>query len=168
MRLTQHGTVAVVGLLACTSCSTGWTPCSDTLLADQSSKVTITTGIWGVVSTSKGVTSTSDSGACSGTLGPLQAEVGIFSPVATDATRFQGLPGTLIASTSSDAEGFYQLQLPPGTYSVLVKDSQGWFTDLTQGSVGNAGSTAFVDLQEVSSGSVTEDDVEDEGVATSP
>jgi hypothetical protein len=40
---------------------------------------------------------------------------------------FSVIPAKLVATTSSDKKGFYQLGLPPGTYTVFVKEENAFY-----------------------------------------
>jgi hypothetical protein len=95
------------------------------------SKVTITKGVWGNVLFWEGnfMPRPVESGSSSGKITPVIRNILVCQ--ATTMTEmspygsgplFSQLPSTIIAETSSDETGFYQVALPPGTYSVFVKE----------------------------------------------
>jgi hypothetical protein len=46
---------------------------------------------------------------------------------------FLVIPVKFVATTSSDKKGFYQLELPPGTYSLFVKEGNAFYADKFDG-----------------------------------
>jgi hypothetical protein len=46
---------------------------------------------------------------------------------------FSVVPAQIVATTSSDKKGFYQLELPPGTYSLFVKEDNAFYADKFDG-----------------------------------
>lgn len=46
---------------------------------------------------------------------------------------FSVIPAKIVATTSSDKKGFYQLELPPGTYSLFVKEDNAFYANNSDG-----------------------------------
>jgi len=46
---------------------------------------------------------------------------------------FSLIPAKLVARTSSDKKGFYQLELPPGSYSIFVKENNAFYANKFDG-----------------------------------
>jgi hypothetical protein len=90
-------------------------------------QVAITEGVWGNVWLWEGdsMPGTSGNGI---TITPVVREVLIYEPT-NMSSCVPGPPGfireittKLVATTTSNATGFFQVSLPPGTYSVFVKE----------------------------------------------
>jgi hypothetical protein len=119
-------------------------------------KITITQGVWGNVCFWEGnFMPTVDSDRIAdrildifksrhGTITPVVREIYICrvitlkemsdSHVAQPKPRFFSvIPAKFVAITSSDKKGFYQLELPPGTYSVFVKEDDAFYADKFDG-----------------------------------
>lgn len=103
----------------------------------------IQTGIWGTVTWLEGNHQPGSSpNAGAGT--PISREVRFFEPLtmadaveATDRTDahsvYDSVSGTMVQAVTSDAAGFYEAELPAGTYSVLVEDEGDWFCNSVSG-----------------------------------
>ena len=89
------------------------------LLATSCEKVTITEGIYGIVKERYGDwmpwvgSNPPDHGER-----PIECEIYVYeySPSTDDE------PAPLVGTTTSNKNGFYEISLPPGTYSVLLLD----------------------------------------------
>jgi hypothetical protein len=46
---------------------------------------------------------------------------------------FSVIPAKIVATTSSDKRGFYQLELPPGIYSFFVKEDKAFYANSFDG-----------------------------------
>lgn len=117
---------------------------------EQGVKVSIATGVWGVAAEHVG-NFMPDGGPiipfplprpCKGSIKPVKGEtVAAFSPFghkeATVSARpgevphFSAVPGQALVVTTTDGDGFYQLAVPPGTYSILLARPGGWHLDWT-------------------------------------
>ncbi|QKJ29503.1 hypothetical protein HQ865_06955 [Mucilaginibacter mali] len=100
--------------------------------ADNSAKVTISNGVWGTVSTIQGnCMPTTDPKTSTCTSFVIQREVRIYAYTkntnATPTTPLGGLYDNfstqLIKTINTDAQGFYQAQLPDGAYTVVFVES---------------------------------------------
>jgi len=117
---------------------------------DTRNQVTISQGVWGNVWFWEGNFQPVEP---TGTITPVERQVLIYEATSLDSvstTRggfYREIRTRLIATTASNRTGFFQLGLPPGVYSVFVKeDSLYW-----QGAGNSIGIGGF----RVSSGSVT-------------
>jgi hypothetical protein len=94
----------------------------------NATKVTITNGLWGTVSNTEGncmpmVGPGSTCKTC-----PVQRVVKIYpytlrsqaTVSGSSVVFFDSFNTTLVAETTADANGFYQVNLPAGTYSVAI------------------------------------------------
>lgn len=102
---------------------------------DYAALVTISEGAWGAVLRRRG-----HGTAAADPVAPLETAVRAW-PVLQDAELERaddrpGIPGVyrtpdaaVVAETRTDADGFYELALPAGQYSVLVQDLGDWFCD---------------------------------------
>lgn len=93
---------------------------------DTRSQVTITEGIWGNVWLWKG--NCMPGGSASGSVTPVVCEVLVYEPTdISSCTSSEGEPGytaidsKLVAATTSNATGFFQMPVPPGRYSIFIK-----------------------------------------------
>jgi hypothetical protein len=108
---------------------TGWSE------PDYAARVSITEGVWGAVLRRRG-----HGTPAAAPTAPLETAVRAW-PVLQDAELERaddrpGVPGvyrtpaaSVVAEARSDADGFYELALPAGQYSVLVQDLGDWFCD---------------------------------------
>ena len=97
---------------------------------DTSKQVTITQGVWGNVWFWEGNFQPIEP---DGTVTPIQRQVFIFEATSSDSVSnatggfWSNIRTKLIATTSSNPTGFFQINLPVGRYSVFVKeDSLYW------------------------------------------
>ncbi len=109
---------------------------SGTLPSDQSKRVTIRQGLWGEVWFSQGNLQPSTS-PTNGTVRAAKRTVLIYEPTlrtqATPATDqasinhpfafYSAVSTKLVATAQSDDKGFFQVELPPGEYSVFVQEN---------------------------------------------
>ena len=128
---------------------------------DMPSPVTITQGVWGNVRFWKGDFMPSIPPG-SGTITPVVREVLIFEPTKHKACTvakdkgggfFEQVPTKRVATTTSDATGFFQVSLPAGKYSLLVKERALYYANSEDGD-------GFLHPVTVASGSVTETPVD--------
>jgi hypothetical protein len=97
--------------------------------AENAAKVTITTGIWGTVSSIEGdcMPMVPPSPSSCSTHCPVKRIVRVYQyTTANQATPsngsyifFDNFSTTLVAETEADANGFYQVSVPPGQYTVV-------------------------------------------------
>ncbi|MCM0081131.1 carboxypeptidase-like regulatory domain-containing protein [Geomonas sp. Red32] len=106
--------------------------CGETPLA-TTPKLTINQGIFGVVRFWKGDFQPFDSEKHS-SISPVQREVLAYKVITIrDIDPFWSgpfltqIPGELVGKTSSDASGFYEMSLPPGVYSVIIKEGSNYY-----------------------------------------
>jgi len=101
-------------------------------------RVTIDQGLWGDVWFWEGDFMP---GTPTGTIRPVVREIAVFELTNMDDVTF-GPDGSRIilqistdeiARTTSDAEGFFQLALPPGEYSVFAVEGEGFYANLFDG-----------------------------------
>lgn len=108
--------------------------CPDTQPPDQAHRVSVTEGVWGVVWEWHGALPLPDGSGCSSPLPVEPTERTILFFELTDSADTRGArpaPGggvlysevltPLIDSVSSDTAGFFQLSLPAGHYSALLR-----------------------------------------------
>jgi hypothetical protein len=124
---------------------------------DYATLVTVSEGVWGSVLRRRGFGTTEAEEPT-----PLDVSVRAW-PVLQDAELERAddrpdVPGvyrqpgqTPVGETRTDADGFYELALPPGQYSVLVQDLGDWFCDRP--------TAAGVCVVSVSAGATTRNDV---------
>ncbi|MHB1327039.1 MAG: peptidase associated/transthyretin-like domain-containing protein [Gemmatimonadales bacterium] len=102
---------------------------------DQDARVTIREGVWGQVSFWQGDFMP---GACSGaSITAVERIVYAFEPARLDQAvlnvpprRFWAELGSrIVDSTRSDRHGFYQMSLPPGRYSIVVREEGGYYAN---------------------------------------
>ena len=94
-------------------------------------KITISQGVWGNVWFWEGNhMPTTDEKAASGTITPVEREIYIHEATtiedvssAQDYSFYSEIHTALMATTVSDADGFFQASLQPGSYSVFVKEN---------------------------------------------
>jgi len=112
-------------------------------LPSNEDKVTISQGAWGNVWFWDGnfmpvaIPGIESSG---GQITPVIREIHVHRPTTwTEMTNptsnisgpfFLNIPSELIAIASSDETGFYQIDLPPGLYSVFVKEGTAFYANL--------------------------------------
>lgn len=103
--------------------------------ADNSSRVTITQGVWGDVLFFSGDFSTSLN---DGKIEPVPRKLYIYEPTrpaqVSLVRRERGsfirkVQTKLVDSTASDESGFYQLSLPPGRYSLFVDEDSAYYAN---------------------------------------
>lgn len=122
---------SMVGICAALACTTPPTAgCNGYKLPpDQRSRISITQGIAGEVLEWVGDFGTMPS--C-GTVTPLTRTLLVYPPTAVASlppndgsplslSFVESLPGTPIDSVRSDTSGFFELALPPGSYTVVVR-----------------------------------------------
>jgi hypothetical protein len=109
-----------------------WTNKTEELYKYNKDKISITEGIWGTLVQIEGncMPTTSENSSCKQY--PIKREIVIYeyttladvveSP--TSLPFFEKVYTKLIATTISDNEGFFQVKLAPGKYSIFVKEKQ--------------------------------------------
>jgi len=96
--------------------------------ATNATKLTITNGIWGTVSNTEGNCMPMIGPGSTCKTCPVQRVVKIYPYTLRGQATASGTSGvfyssfntTMIAETTADANGFYQVNLPAGTYSVAI------------------------------------------------
>jgi len=105
------------------------------------SKHTVTSGIWGTVAFQEGNCMPMVGGTSTCKTYPVKRTVRIFPytlPSAANAVAnhpgfFSGFTSAMIKEVSSDNNGFYQVDLPPGKYSVVVVEDGKLYSGITDG-----------------------------------
>ncbi len=100
-------------------------------------RVSIDQGVWGRVLFLEGNFMPVANGCSSGRVYPVSRMVYIFEPVTRqelvavggESTLYAEVPALAVDSVRSDADGFYQLDLPPGLYSILVREDSAYFVN---------------------------------------
>ena len=99
---------------------------------DTRNQVTITQGVWGNVWFWQG-NFMPGPGPPSGTITAVERDVLMYEPTKISSCERSPEDGSiididskLVATTRSNATGFYQLSLPPGSYSVFVKEGSAY------------------------------------------
>lgn len=117
--------------------------------AENAEKVTITQGVWGTVSFTEGnCMPTAEPASSTCTTRPVQRIVKIYPYTLTvNAVRaddsnvfFESINPQLIAETTADDNGFFQLALPDGKYSIAVVEDGKLYAN---GGDGNGGICPF-------------------------
>lgn len=132
-------TVAKLSLMALTlaalaGCGGGGAGVTDypgmQLPPDTRSQVTISQGMWGNVWFWEGdFMPRPESEPFHGTVTPVVREVLVYEPTNVSSCTggggfFSAVSAKLVATAISNASGFFQVSLPPGTYSVFIKEGQ--------------------------------------------
>jgi hypothetical protein len=100
-------------------------------LPENNDMVTISQGVWGNVWFWEGnhMPST-DENTPTGKISPVEREIYIHEATtmadvttAQDASFYVKIDTALVATTSSDSNGFYEATLLPGSYSIFVKEN---------------------------------------------
>lgn len=121
----------------CGSNSSGLQGSSSSLPTNESN-VTITQGIWGNVWFWKGnfMPTAAGSESIHGTITPAIREIYIDRVTTIEEITpyssgifYSYIPSELVATTSSDQTGFYQVALTPGTYSVFIKEGPAFYAN---------------------------------------
>lgn len=111
-------------LFACSKEAYDWTNKIDKLQKHNKSKVSITEGIWGTLTQREGDWMPGSDGNRKEF--PTQREIAVYEY--TTIKEIEGHPSScevhtkLIATTTCDKEGFFELNLNPGKYSVFLKE----------------------------------------------
>ena len=115
----------------------------------NASKVTITTGIWGTVSSMEGncmppiAPATTTCTNC-----PVQRTIKIYqyttltqaTPSGTSGVFYDSFSTPLVAQVNADTEGFFQINLPAGHYTIVIVENGKLYAN---GFDGNGGITPF-------------------------
>lgn len=112
--------------------------------ANNEKKVTITNGIWGTVANMEG--------NCMPMVGPgstcktctVQRKIQVYpytlkgnaTLTAGEFVFYDSFNSTLIQEVNADAEGFYEMSLPAGTYSVAIVENGKLYANSTDGNGG--------------------------------
>ena len=110
-------------------------------LPENDEKVTVVQGVWGNVWFWEGNHMPSpDEGDPSGTITPVEREIYITETAmisdavaAADPGFYSAVNTTLIATATSDSDGFYEAALPPGSYSVFIRENGLFYADSFSG-----------------------------------
>jgi hypothetical protein len=111
-------------LFACGKDNYDWTNKTDDLYKHNEKKISITEGIWGTLIQREGNWMPGADGNRKEF--PAQRKVAVYEY--TTVEEIKGYPTScevftkLIATTTCDKEGFYELKLKPGRYSVFLKE----------------------------------------------
>ena len=103
-------------------------------------KVNITQGVWGTVLFWEGdFMPTTDLESPRGKICPVTRELYIHTATPDDSVLrvsssfFKEIYTRLVAVVISDNEGFYQVNLPPGKYSIFVKEDTLFYAGISDG-----------------------------------
>lgn len=108
---------------------------SESSLPENDDKVTIAQGIWGNVWLWQGnhMPST-DKDYSSGTITPVKRDILIYERTAPedaeeaqDSDFYSQIHTALVSRTASDVDGFYEVALPPGDYSLLIREDDRYY-----------------------------------------
>ncbi|GAB4329918.1 MAG: hypothetical protein Kow0037_05300 [Calditrichia bacterium] len=108
-------------------CEKSTSPIESKYPPDNAHKVTITQGVWGNVWFLEGNFEPS-LGRTSGKITPVVREILVYEATRRDQAEppgdyfFTAIHTNRIASVFSDEDGFYQIPLPPGKYSLFVRE----------------------------------------------
>lgn len=117
--------------------------------SENALKVTLTNGIWGTVASMEGdFMPTVPPASGRGKTCPVQRTVRIYAyTTLANATRsansyvfFDSFSTALIKEVTTDANGFFQAEIPPGTYSIVTIEEGKLYAS---GSDGNGGLNPF-------------------------
>lgn len=130
--------LAVLALAAVTACSESDNPASPLQPERNADQVSIDQGVWGDVWFWQGDFMP---GTPTGTVTPVAREIVIHELTAQadvtmdrDDPRFIAEIGTReVARATSGADGFFQVALPPGRYSVFAVEGDGYYANLWDG-----------------------------------
>ena len=108
---------------------------------DNEAKHTVTAGIWGTVAFQEGNCMPMVGGTSTCKTYPVKRTVRIFpytlpagaNAVANHAGFYSGFNAAMLKEVSSDKNGFYQADLPPGKYSVVVVENDQLYSTITDG-----------------------------------
>jgi hypothetical protein len=113
--------------------------------ADNAAKVTITTGIWGTISSMEGdcmpgvAPAPSTCSHC-----PVKRIVRVYqyttvmqaTPSGNSQIFFDSFSTALVAETETDENGFYQVSVPPGQYTVVNLENGKIYANSRDGQMG--------------------------------
>jgi len=120
-----------------------WTNETEELRIHNESKISITEGIWGTLVKTEGncmpVVVDYKNGTCKQY--PVKREVVIYeytkmNETSHEFTKFFEIYTKLVATTTCDEEGFFELALEPGEYSVFVREGEHLYANLFDGQGG--------------------------------
>jgi hypothetical protein len=140
-----------IGLSNCDKDNTEKTGCDmNQVYATNAAKVTIAGGIWGTVSSMEGdCMPVVQPGVSTCSHCPVKRIVRVYqytnvnqaTPSGNSGIFFDNFSTTLVAETEADANGFYQIAVPPGQYTVVnlengkiyanTRDGQGGLSPVT-------------------------------------
>ena len=151
-RLVLMIVVTLIWGMVLTSCSNETTDdcenCNDTIEEPEepevpNEKITITEGIWGTIVQREGNCRPPIQNTCK--IFPVEREIWVYEYARRDKDAFR-LEGSfkffikvnteLIAKTTSDEEGFFELALKPGKYSVFVLEKGLLYASISDGQGG--------------------------------
>jgi hypothetical protein len=115
-------------------------PSQKTTLPENSEKVTITQGVWGNVWFWEGdfmPRTVEESSTSGGTITPVIREIYVHKLTTINdvepnsfSTFYSHINTEIVSVVTSDDTGFYQIQLPAGTYSFFVKENDEFYANL--------------------------------------
>ena len=119
--------ILLASLGSCTK-EENWAFKTDQLYQKNKKSVTIKQGVWGTVTERTGNWMPSPDIYQTAKLAPIKCTIRFYEPVTFDDFQREGIsiynitdvPTKLIAETTSDKNGFFQMKLQPGEYSIFV------------------------------------------------
>ncbi|WDT76784.1 MAG: hypothetical protein MPW16_06110 [Candidatus Manganitrophus sp.] len=115
-------------------------PSEETTLPENSEKVTITQGVWGNVRFWEGnfmPRSVKGSSTSKEKITPVIRQIYVHQLTTindvepnTFSQFYSRINTEIVSVVTSDDTGFYQIQLPAGTYSFFVKENDGFYANL--------------------------------------
>jgi len=138
--------ISVLALAACQKTNTSQEKCDlQQVYLDNSKKVTIASGIWGTVSSLEGncmPTEQVSSSSCSNC--PVQRTVKVYeyttlsNAITSDPYKrfFDSFNAQLVAQSEADEKGFFQLNIPPGHYSIVTVEDGKLYAESMDGQGG--------------------------------
>lgn len=128
-----------VGLTICACTDIGTEPRGRKLPPDNHERVTIKQGIWGNVWLWQGDFMPSTETELRGSITAVSREVRIYEPtsmqetVPSIGTRFTRINSRLVGTVESQGNGFFQVSLPPGQYSLFVREDSTFYANWFNG-----------------------------------
>ena len=139
------GLISILALAACQKTNTSQEKCDiQQVYFDNSQRVTIAHGIWGTVSSLEGDCMPTDQVSSSCSNCPVQRTVKVYeyttltNAVTSDPYKrfFDTFNTQLVAQSEADEKGFFQLNIPPGHYSIVIVENGKLYAELRDGQGG--------------------------------
>ncbi len=132
-------TLPLIGVLLCVSPYVVAQESGSKRPPDNHKLVTIKQGIWGNVWLWEGDFMPGPGGAKRGKVTAVRREVRVYEPVPVKdldppkGTEFKKIKAKLVKKVTSHTNGFYQISLKPGRYSIFVKEGSHYYANWFDG-----------------------------------